>query len=378
MRTGSHHFKAVGLLAENEYLVSPADYISIDIAQAMQDTGFDQFFHEVCQDRLDALVGENHQPVVGIRDLLPSLSEEQEAKLLGIEHLSTEISRKLLQTAPAEIVEGLSPMEIYLLDYWAKSHNQSLNEVFEDFQQNTRTWHTRLSNYRHALLFTIRRGRGGIRKYYAGWDTFMQLSGGNIRFLLQLVEESLARHLREGHGLHEPLSPELQTHAAQAIGRTNLTELEGLSVHGAQLAKLLLGLGRILGMMAASPEGHTPEVNQFQVVRHPGEFNKQDEASELLTAAVMHLTLARHSGSKLGEAGETQDWDYTVYPIFAPFFNFSYRRKRKMRLRPDQILALVNSPRRAINQILVEKNRTPDEPLPEQLRLFEAFYAEPD
>ena len=287
-------------LAESEYLVSPADYISIDIAQAMQGSGFDQFCHEVCQGRLDALVGENHQPEVRIRELLPSLSEEQEAKLLGIEHLSREIRRKLLQTAPAKIVEGLSPMEIYLLDYWAKGHNQSLKEVFEDFQQNTRTWHTRLNNYRHALLFTIRRGRVGIRKYYAGWDTFIQLSGGNIRFLLQLVEESLARHLREGHGLHEPLSPDLQTRAAQAVGRTNLTELEGLSVHGAQLAKLLLGLGRILGIMAASPEGHTPEVTQFQVVRHPGEFNKQDEANELLTAAVMHLTLARHSGSKLG------------------------------------------------------------------------------
>ena len=170
----------------------------------------------------------------------------------------------------------------------------------------------------------------------------------------------------------------MQTIAAQMIGRENLTELEGLSVHGARLAKLLLGLGRILGIMAASPEGHTPEVNQFEVASGFEGSKKQEETSELLTAAVMHLALARHSGSKLGDAGETRDWDYTIYPIFAPFFNFSYRRKRKMRLTPDQVLALVDSPRRAINQILAAKNRTPDEPLPEQLRLFEAFYAQSD
>ena len=364
--------------AGNEYLVSPADYIRIDITEVMQGARFEEFSHQVCQDRLAALVEGNHRVVAEIRELLPSISEEEEAKLLGIEGHNQEILRQLQEIGPPEIVERLTPMQIYLLEYWAKSHNQSLNKVLNDFQQNTSTWRTRLNNYSHALLFTLHGRRPGIRKYYAGWDTFIQLSGGNIRFLLQLVEESLARHLREGHGLDEPLSPAMQTIAAQMIGRENLTELEGLSVHGARLAKLLLGLGRILGIMAASPEGHTPEVNQFEVASGFEGSKKQEETSELLTAAVMHLALARHSGSKLGDAGETRDWDYTIYPIFAPFFNFSYRRKRKMRLTPDQVLALVDSPRRAINQILAAKNRTPDEPLPEQLRLFEAFYAQSD
>ena len=104
--------------------------------------------------------------------------------------------------------------------------------------------------------------------------------------------------------------------------------------------------------------------------------NQLHEISALLTAAVMHLALARRSGSKLGGEGETHDWDYMVYPVFAPFFNFSYRRKRKMTLTPDQVLALVDSPSQAIRQILAASNRSPDEPLPEQLRLFEMFYAE--
>ena len=168
----------------------------------------------------------------------------------------------------------------------------------------------------------------------------------------------------------------MQTLAAQETGRANLTELEGMSVRGAQLTKLLLGLGRVFGIMAASPEGHAPEVNQFEVVGTSDRPTQQDEISTLLTAAVMHLALARHSGSKLGGEGETRDWDYMVYPIYAPFFNFSYRRKRKMHLTPDQVLALVDSHRRAIHQILAASNRSPEEPLPEQLRLFEMFYAE--
>ena len=363
-------------LAENEYLVSPADYIRIDITEVMQGAQFEEFSHKVCQDRLAALVDENNNDVAEIRDLLPSISEEEEARLLGIEDNNREILQALTRIVPTETIENLSSMEIYLLEFWRKSHSQSLSETFEDFQQNSDAWRTRLSNYSHALLFTIRRGKRGIQKYYAGWETFIQLSGGNIRFLLQLVEASLARHLRDGHGLDEPLTPAMQTIAAQATGRANLTELEGMSVHGAQLTKLLLGLGRVFGIMAASPEGHAPEVNQFEIADTLMTTTQQEEINALLTAAVMHLALARRSGSKLGGEGETRDWDYMIYPIFAPFFNFSYRHKRKMHLSPDQILALVASPSRAIRQILATNNRSPEEPLPEQLRLFEMFYAE--
>ena len=44
----------------------------------------------------------------------------------------------------------------------------------------------------------------------------------------------------------------------------------------------------------------------------------------------MHLALLRFAGSKLQVAGETKDYDYMVHPVFAPFFVFSSRRKRKM------------------------------------------------
>ena len=172
-------------LAENEYLVSPADYIRIDITKVMQGTQFEEFSQKVGQDRLAALVDGNNNDVAQIRDLLPSISEEEEAKLLGIEDQSREILQALRKIAPTEVVESLSPMEIYLLAFWGNGHNQSLSEVFEDFQQNAATWRNRLNNYSHAILFTIRRRRPGIRKYYAGWDTFIQLSGGNIDSLVK-------------------------------------------------------------------------------------------------------------------------------------------------------------------------------------------------
>ena len=60
-------------------------------------------------------------------------------------------------------------------------------------------------------------------------------------------------------------TPHIQTEAAQYVGKQNLSELEGLSVHGAQLTKLLLGLGRVFQTMASEAAGHTPEVTQFRI-----------------------------------------------------------------------------------------------------------------
>ncbi len=360
-------------LNQNEQLISPADYIRIDITDPRGH--FERFAYTVCQDRLALFVAEENQCKSDIKELFPGLSEEEEAKLLGIEKRISPILEELRDIDTGGMLASMSFLTIYLLDFWARSQQKPLVEVFRDFEQNRRTWEIRMNNYRHALLYTLAKGKSGIRKYYAGWDTLVQVSGRNIRYLLQLVEESLTSHLRQGRSLNDPVPAKTQTLSSQMVGRTNLTELEGLSVKGAKLTKLLLGLGRIFGVMAESPEGHAPEVNQFEVVTGV-EAVDLNEVDAVLTAAVMHLALVRWSGSKPADEGDTRDWDYMVHPIYAPFFNFSYRRKRKLKLTSFQLLEIVTSPKQAIRAILSASSRTVDEPLPEQLRLFEMYYAD--
>jgi hypothetical protein len=126
--------------------------------------------------------------------------------------------------------------------------------------------------------------------------------------------------------------------------------------------------------MAANPEGHTPEVNQFEVSGVGG--NETDaQVDDLLQSAVRHLALVRLTGSKPQEEGDTKAYDYMVHPIFCPFFEYSYRRKRKLLLESSAVLGLVHDPSRTIREVLKAQNREADASLPEQLRLFEGFYA---
>jgi hypothetical protein len=360
----------------NEQLISPADYVKIPIVEKLTDDMFNEFALAVCNTRMSK-VSSADTSTIDVSAILPRLSEEQEAQLLGVSSAVASIKEDLSVTFTDEEIEridGLSQLEQYFLKYWASSQDKSITEIYKDFLDNRKEWNERFDNYKHALLFTLRQKKRGIRKYYAGWDTFVKLAAHNVRYLIELVDQSLLLHLQNGHTLSQPVGPDIQTLAAQNTGKKNLSELEGLSVHGAKLTKLLLGLGRIFQVMAGDPAGHAPEVNQFYLAEDETGGEISGDIPPLLNAAVMHLALVRFPGSKLIDEGDTRDYDYMIHPIYSPFFVFSHRKKRKMKITPRQLSGLIAKPKETIRNILAQNNRIFDEDLPDQLRLFEGFY----
>ena len=157
-------------------------------------------------------------------------------------------------------------------------------------------------------------------------------------------------------------------------GQKNLRELEGLSLQGAKLTRFLLGLGRIFQVMSEDPVGHTPEVNQFHLPVEVQDNGRRKTVSELLKDGIMHLALLGYPASKLQELTDIRQLDYTIHPIFAPFFGFGHRRKRKFKLTDDDFACLIDSPKEAIARILRGQRRVVDNDLPEQLKLFSEFY----
>ena len=358
-------------LNANEQLISPADYELIDVAQRLEGDNFARFAADVCN--LRAKRASEFPHGLDVERLFPNLSIDDEAELLGVsDHLP-----RIRATAQSEGVElhslgDMSPLELFFAEYWAENTRRSLSSVLQERQKEKQTWTVRYNNYKVSILFLIRSGKVGIRKYYSGWRTYTMLADGNIRYMLQLIGQALEMHKHADRAIGEPVAPDLQTRAAQQVGRKNLSELEGLSVHGAQLTKLLLSLGRVFEVLARNPHRHAPELTQF----HVPDDAPLGQAAPLLTAAVMHLALVRSVSNKrsLQTDLELKSYDYSIHPIYAPFFSFSHRRKRKMKLSPHQIFALVNDPKAAIGQILRQYDQLDDGMLPEQLQLFERFY----
>ena len=378
-------FRERSTLNDSEKLTHPADYRLINITDELSaGNRFSKFASDVCTRRLHEVMGANAS-VPDIVTMLPGLSVEDEADALGIMNVVADIIKKVHDTEVCDStcrnwLSSVHPLEVFALSCRAKVEDLTICQKISDVVTNDSSWKTHYDNYKYAYLFAVRRGKRGIRKYFGGWRVYCSISGSNIRYLLELVDQALSQHIDCGADPSEPISAKIQTEVAQITGRRHLRELEGLSLGGAMLTRLLLGLGRVFQVMAEDPFGHTPEVNQFHLATSKSEVQDKDRVRELLDDGIMHLALRRHPGSKLQQASDIRGFDYTIHPIFSAFFGFSHRRKRKIELSNRQILGLLDHPGETISEILLSQNR-PDSvvaevDLPEQLDLFREYYAD--
>ena len=382
----------------DEELRSPADFDSIDIIKKFDDNSFKKFAFEVCNTRLAKVEAQNPgRPYIrNIEELIPHLPENVEAERLGVKEIAAQVKADLLKNelSDAEIlfVNNLEPLQLYFLHYWQKGREVrkkpavSFLDLLRNMMSNPSKWGERYENYKYALLFTLVQGKRGIKKYYCGAETFTYLAAGNIRFLLELVDQSLKIHLsKEKNDLSKPISFEDQTKAAQKVGRSNLVQLEGLAAEGGKLTKLLLGLGRVFGVMISKSEGHTPELTQFSLdkVNHSHNPDITEEVDLLLKSGVRHLALYRTVGNKLTSSNDIRDYDYMIHPIFSAFFAISYRKKRKMLMSEDNIFGLVNNNHKSTIKALLKDYESAypvtddlfkEESFSGQLSLFSSYY----
>ena len=342
-----------------ESVIDPADYVLFNIVDEFTDVTpdkFESFARDVCQLRIKDLFEEDGVDF-DIEQALSNLPYEEEAIKLGVEQ--TKLYKNILEYEKKNDVDlGVSPLYKFFLSYWSESHDLTLNDEIADYLNNTKDWNTRYENYKYSLLFKIRIGRGssGIQKYYAGWSTFVKLSNGNIRYLMELVYRSYYLYLQEGGDIAKPVSADIQTKAARNVGWKNLTELEGTWSNGAQLTRMVQTLGTIFSKLAKQGDNSAPETVQFEI---EGERSRRTE--ELIQAGIMNLAFVRMPANKQSGRGSVKEFMYSLHPIFAPYFIYSFRRKRKMVLSDAEFLLCVDNPKNAVKDILKNKNIKIDE-----------------
>ena len=91
----------------------------------------------------------------------------------------------------------------------------------------------------------------------------------------------------------------------------------------------------------------------------------------------MNIAFIRILGNKLSNKSATREYMYTIHPIYAPYFGFGYRRKRKMEVSEEEFMGVISEPKQYIEKILNKKNIFIDaaKDLPTQLTLFQDFYS---
>lgn len=368
-----HGLRSRETIDKNDLLVTPDDYREIDISA----DGFDDFAKEVILRRLKRLQGVDIRVAETIDDFLPALDLNEEARLLGAEPTKDQFVSEI-KCQDAELATWLSnqtPLEVALAANWARDHPKERGiDIARAWRDNPLAWETKLSNYAHASLFWLSRGRKGTRtrKYYTGPSTLLLMASGNIRYALELLDEGVRAELADAEiPKHRAfrISAESQTKAARLVGERRLQQILGLSDRGSDLRRLMLALGRVF-LEFARDASKAPETNMFVL---SGAAQDQREIADLLADGVSHLAFEVFAATKLTSANESREDEYRLHPIYSAYFEYSHRKKRRVQFDACALRQVLTEPKKAIESLLGHPQLDEDE-LPSQLALFSDFY----
>ncbi|MBL8802965.1 MAG: hypothetical protein JNN27_13260 [Planctomycetes bacterium] len=355
-------------------LSTPADYAEIDISVE----GFEGFAARVAEHRLSLGVQQGLTLAQSLDEFMPELPMSIEADLLGCDKPAREVLAAVESSGTSELIEwarGVPASQLYFVKYWAESEGTSIVELARDWMVRPDAWLTRFGNYSYASLFWLSKGRKGsrIRKYYAGARTHLMLASGNIRYFIELIDESLNCVLASPEGSSRwtgVVEAKFQSEAARVVGKRRLDQVEGLSERGTEIKRLALAVGKVFFELARDPIGKSPEVNSFVL---SGSAAARDEVLSLLHEGVSQLAFEVEPRTKATTQSEIRDDEFRLHPIFAPFFEYSHRKKRRTTFSADLLREVQTSPAQAINRLLQRPQVSVDE-LPRQLALFTEFF----
>jgi len=173
---------------------------------------------------------------------------------------------------------------------------------------------------------------------FSGFDTLCTMSNNNLRNFLILCYKTLeVAELRDQ--TDPPYPVDIQCRAAYDASEQLIKEIRTFGRLGEQLRVFVLRLGSIFRALQANPAMSEPEQNQFTI--NSGDRALQNNEQDFIAEALRHGILVEQLETK-SKSGVGQDIvDYQLNPIYAPYFQISYRRKRKLEISVEQFHMLI-------------------------------------
>lgn len=225
-----------------------------------------------------------------------------------------------------------SVQELYICFLDAKNGKKSSSaNKYKEWEHNTKS----------AIMFLLAK-EYRMHKWYYGFDTYVALSSGIIRFFLELCEQTFNMAIQNGYSWNEQtrIAPELQTRAANYVSRKQIMEIETYADCGRKMMVFSLALGELFKQLHRNSNltlGE-PEPNHFSI----NYLNVNKNVDDDLNNAIRCSILQELPETKGKEVIHTNIVDYHFNKIFAPFFEISYLKKRKLELTNEFVESLMS------------------------------------
>lgn len=379
----------------NESIEAISDYNEIDIEQKLE-KGFDIFAAELLLFRLA-----EHRPdlatmlpisseilrspeklelrygaeaehygksvVTAAERMLPRVNESEAAALVMatpplrsilVERISEALNGRGSSLLPGQFVDDSYPEASVVMTALLTRERESPQQVLHEFEQLKAGHNGRLSvgsdligNNLFGCVNQIYLGRRDSI-LFSGFGTVVLVAKHNIRHLLELVHRIFLRY-HETHLEEESILPivdaEIQAAAMREASETILKKVKGRGTYGPQIHSLVETLGSVFRARHRQRRQSEPEVNHFTVSKGA----VTESLSTYLAEAEKWSALYTVPQTKM-KAGGVYGIDYVLNPIFSPYFQISFRKKRSIPISYEQLQVMFEGTQEARAQLVKE------------------------
>lgn len=194
-----------------------------------------------------------------------------------------------------------------------------------------------ISNNLVGALLELYRPYKGLCPIYSGFDTFCTMANNNLRHFLILCYKALEVADLTDENQYE-ISVETQARAAYEAADRLIREIKTFAPLGERLRMFVLRLGSVFRTLQSTPAMSEPEQNQFTI--NSGNRVLSDEETNFISEAIKHSIITEQLETKTKSMIGRDMVDYQLNPIYSPYFQISYRRKRKIEISVEQFQVL--------------------------------------
>lgn len=353
-----------------EFISETDDIKSIDLNDKILNgkDGFYQYALDVCKKRIELFYANNNLTLpenFDFEGLFETLNFEDEINLLlkdqgkKIEEEISDFFEKIAYNA-SDLKERCQNdyLEFLLLRllYRKKKRTESLDSIWTRFRNKDKSYTNYLHNYKDALLyqeyFSYHRS-----KIYSGFRDVVFISGGTLRYLLEICNEIFETAIANKDFSYEnpkskTISYRIQTEAIEEISNKRLKQISAIPEIGLNIRTFIYALGKIFAAYHREERISKIEPNHFSMKSNSGKI--EENITIFLKECVMRgvLIKAKNNKTKNVDYIGADEYIYVLHPIYTPSFNISWRRKQKVEFSVDEINTLIGNNTGAIRKIL--------------------------
>ena len=208
-----------------------------------------------------------------------------------------------------------------------------IKELFSVYQNKEKRYNDWLHNRKHGLLYLLCKEYKKEKMYY-GFDVYAALSSGIVRYFLELCEQAFKIAYLDGYDWKEPISPEAQSEAAKNVSEYKMADIVGYQPYGRELRIFIQYLGKIFYKLHTDKDMTLgePEPNHFSTK----DLSLSKKVEKIIISAIMWNVLQESGATKRKQSVLSPETaDYSINKIYTPYFGISYRKQRKLIIRPD-------------------------------------------